>query len=362
MRFFNLYSNILVTKGYRRILISDLGRNISKLYPLELSELIEELKESSIEAVLDNYDEHSKRIVQEYVDYLIHKEYGFITEGDWDRNFIPLSLVYQDSRLLSDIFLELEQLEITEALLTSITKLRIRHVVAFCRNAVTAQQLIDFDALFANTAVEGVEIYTAFSSAVHADFFQRVHAYTKRISHLVFYGCDEDTSATDFAYRFMLDFTSDELSVNACGKINVDHFNTNMPKVLEAVNHNSCLHKKIGIDIDGRIKNCPAMSYSFGHINEVSLEDAFDHQDFKKYWSLTKDAVLVCKDCEFRNVCTDCRAFTERSHYNDKGMDISKPLKCGYDPYTNEWSEWSLNPLKRQAMAYYGFKHVRGSE
>jgi hypothetical protein len=61
----------------------------------------------------------------------------------------------------------------------------------------------------------------------------------------------------------------------------------------------------------------------------------------------------VCKDCEFRYICTDCRAYLE-----DPYNEYSKPLKCGYDPYTGEWSEWSTNPLKQAAIKYYGMEET----
>ncbi len=74
----------------------------------------------------------------------------------------------------------------------------------------------------------------------------------------------------------------------------------------------------------------------FGDVESNSLKEAIDHKDFKKYWNINKDAIETCKDCEFRFVCTDCIAYTE----NPTKLS-SKPLKCGYDPYTNEWTEWS---------------------
>ena len=97
------------------------------------------------------------------------------------------------------------------------------------------------------------------------------------------------------------------------------------------------------------------MPESFGNIKTTSLEKALEHSHFKKYWNLTKDSIETCKDCEFRNICTDCRAYTERNYMNKEGLDISKPLKCGYDPYTGKWEEWSKNPLKQKAIQYYGF-------
>lgn len=100
------------------------------------------------------------------------------------------------------------------------------------------------------------------------------------------------------------------------------------------------------------------MLQSFGNIKDTTLEDALNHKDFKKYWNLTKDKIEVCKDCEFRYICTDCRAYTERTHENEKGLDTSKPLKCGYNPYTGEWEEWSTNPLKQKAIKYYGMQEL----
>ena len=46
---------------------------------------------------------------------------------------------------------------------------------------------------------------------------------------------------------------------------------------------------------------------------------------------LTKDKVEVCKDCEFRYACFDCRP-------DSNGRDIyTKPWYCTYDPYEGIW-------------------------
>jgi hypothetical protein len=36
----------------------------------------------------------------------------------------------------------------------------------------------------------------------------------------------------------------------------------------------------------------------------------------------------------------------------------SKPLKCGYNPYTCEWEEWSTHPMKQKAIEYYGMQEL----
>lgn len=46
------------------------------------------------------------------------------------------------------------------------------------------------------------------------------------------------------------------------------------------------------------------MAESFGNINDISLKEGLYHSNIKGYWDVTKDKISVCKDCEFRHVCT----------------------------------------------------------
>ena len=85
----------------------------------------------------------------------------------------------------------------------------------------------------------------------------------------------------------------------------------------------------------------------------MSIRDVFTNDEFRTLWSITKDIISICKDCEFRYNCSDCRAFI-----SDKNNIQSKPLKCGYNPYTNTWEDWSLNELKTYESQKYGFNEA----
>ncbi|MFP3834903.1 grasp-with-spasm system SPASM domain peptide maturase [Chryseobacterium sp. SIMBA_028] len=353
MRYFNLFSNIIIAKGARRILISDLQRKISDLYPLELNDIIDELKNDSIENILENYDEESKEIIHEYVELLLENEYGFITNGNWDRNFTPLSHEVHEVNKISNIFIEIDHLSVLDKIKSSIDNLGVKHLVIYSAKELSTEEIQEIDSKFQNSVLEGIEIYLPFHNAVNEEFFQTLDQTTIRIYNLIFYNCPQASFKVKDEFRFTIHSIEEDLKISACGKVDLKYFNTNLPKILEAVNHNSCLHKKIGIDIKGNIKNCPLMPQTFGNIHTSNLEETFIQSDFKKYWNLTKDHIEGCKDCEFRYVCTDCRAFTERNMKNKDGLDISKPLKCGYDPYTGVWEDWTKNPLKQKAIKHY---------
>lgn len=358
MKYFNLYSNILITKGVTRILVSDLQRNFSELYPLELYDIIEDLKRNSIENLLTNYDEESKEIVNQYLQVLIEKEYGFLTDNDWDNNFLPLDYNYNDYSTISNLYLELDDLILLQKIKSSVENLRIKHMVIYCRRLLTSKEFLYIDNCFKDSILEGIEIFSLYHEGYDENFFKDLDKKTARIYKIIFFNCKEIPLKIKNTFRFEIIFIEQDIRLSSCGKVDMDYFNTNLPKVLEAINHNSCLYKKIGIDIDGNIKNCPVMLQSFGNIKDITLEEALNNKDFKKYWNLTKNSIEVCKDCEFRYICTDCRAYTERTQINEEGLDISKPLKCGYNPYTGEWEEWSTNLLKEKAIQFYGMQDL----
>ncbi|WP_313093859.1 grasp-with-spasm system SPASM domain peptide maturase [Chryseobacterium flavum] len=354
MTYFNLFSNILITRGVNRILISDLQRDTSELYPLEFHDIIEELKTCSIEELFNQYDTESGEVLQEYLDVLLENEYGFITEKERDKNFPPLSYEYHDYNIISDIFIELDNLSSLYKIQSSINHLTVKHLTIYSRKQLSLDEFLDIETMFKNSPLENIEIYSPFHSEISNVLIAELNKHTSRIYNLVFYNCS-NIPFKGGKFGFTIHFTKETLKISSCGKVDLKYFNTNLPKVLEAINHNSCLHKKIGIDIEGNIKNCPLMEESFGNIKYNSLEESVIRSGFKKYWNLTKDHIEVCKDCEFRYICTDCRAYTERTHF-EKELDISKPLKCGYDPYTCQWEEWAKNPLKQKAAQYYNYK------
>ena len=80
------------------------------------------------------------------------------------------------------------------------------------------------------------------------------------------------------------------------------------------------------------------MKTTFGKVKNISqLSSIIRSQEFHKNWKITKDQISICKDCEFRHVCSDCRAYLQEPQNS-----LSKPLKCNYDPYTASWNSAHL--------------------
>ncbi len=213
-----------------------------------------------------------------------------------------------------------------------------------------------------DSSIEGVEVLLKFDSIYddknYSAFFQKSLLLSSLIIHSspvdrvldVVFGYEGDNLEAIETIKKNVFFTTEKIeNSNSCGKVSKNYFcSNNINDAMHNSCYNGCLNKKISIDINGEIKNCPSISKSFGNVSKTSLNSAYKAKDFKDLWSINKDEINDCKVCEFRLVCTDCRAFIE-----DPTNIFSKPLKCGYDPYTGIWSDWKTNPKKQIAINHY---------
>jgi radical SAM protein with 4Fe4S-binding SPASM domain len=95
---------------------------------------------------------------------------------------------------------------------------------------------------------------------------------------------------------------------------------------------NPCLGHQVAIDTQGEIKPCLWWPGELGHIHKDAVRDMIYEERFKQYWEANKDSIEVCKDCEYRYNCHDCRL---NSLNLDENLRL-KPVFCCYDPYTGK--------------------------
>lgn len=107
-----------------------------------------------------------------------------------------------------------------------------------------------------------------------------------------------------------------------------------------------CLLGKITITDNGDVLPCIfSRSFVVGNIQETTLKEVVSGQKLETIWKNTKDNVLVCRDCEYRYACFDCRPLSEGVNQG-KGEYLTAPYpRCTYNPYTGEWAKgvWRVN-------------------
>jgi radical SAM protein with 4Fe4S-binding SPASM domain len=97
---------------------------------------------------------------------------------------------------------------------------------------------------------------------------------------------------------------------------------------------NSCWFGKAAVTGEGDVLPCVfAREQVVGNVRKENLTKIITSENMLKTWSLTKDQVEGCKDCEYRYVCQDCRPLA----YGINGNLYEKSPRCTYNPYTGEW-------------------------
>ena len=151
------------------------------------------------------------------------------------------------------------------------------------------------------------------------------------ISSIVAYGA-ENMQVEEVAGCTIIHTPEPFAGCQQCGNVAPNQFVCNREFFFLSASQNTCLYRKLSIDCEGYIRNCPASPQHFGRVGEVSLAEAMVHPDFSRLWGITKDQVDVCRDCEFRRICPDCRVFTRQPERH-----TAHPARCTYNPYIARW-------------------------
>ncbi|GAA4273188.1 grasp-with-spasm system SPASM domain peptide maturase [Aquimarina gracilis] len=350
-KFAILYKNCLLVKGVKNSIICDLHLRRYLEIPFHYVTILEDFQTNSIDTVKGSYDEKSKKEIDQFLKYLKDKDYIFFTDSieQWkelDMQWFPRSTITnavidlkEDHYFFKNPFKIIQSLK---ALNCRFVQFRFFH-----EKEIGFEDLSNFLVLLEQTHLFSFEVLIRYNTAIGLEKYKSLCAKFKKVN-LVLFNFKEIIKTNKSRIQVIKNDIKNE---KCCGIISKNLFEVNAKKFAESIKYNSCLNRKLSIDKNGNIKNCPSMKHSYGNIETHRIEQIIDDQDFRKIWNLNKDQISICKVCEFRYICTDCRAYVEDP------LDInSKPLKCGYDPYTNKWEDWSKNPLKKKSIEYYRLK------
>jgi SPASM domain peptide maturase of grasp-with-spasm system len=331
--YIQLFSNCIPVKGYRRSMIVDTQRETFYFITNDLHGIIQSDFPVKRSHLIVKYGKENTEVIDSYLEYLFERELVFLTQEP--QRFPAMSVDWDVPRVIANGIVDIDAssdynilkgIREMDALGAEAIQLRFfgPHILSRAESLVAQIEEC-------TKRVRVLELLLSYDCK--ADYtFLNAH---KLISTLVLYNAPKNEVERDDIYGTILIYTEQEIvDASHCGVILPQYFTPRIDFVLESLQFNNCLNKKMSIDVDGHIKNCPSMHENYGHIDEISLQDVLANpgNGFMKKWMIKKDDVSVCKDCEFRLICSDCRAFTE-------GDEFSKPAKCRFDPYTGKWEE-----------------------
>lgn len=347
--YLKLFSCCLPVKGHLLSIICDLQRNSFHYIPNELYELL--IKgEIHIESLLISYDNSERETLREYFDFLVDEEYAMLTDSP--NSFPPIDTKYSVPEKINNAIIDFDNqskhdMEKISASLEILgcKHLELRFFSDYSLNFISTEIL----PYFRESKIRSILLYVKYKPEFSKEsLYQKITQQYPRVLSMIVHSSPSNEFHENINYRNIIYSKNKITSEKHCGLVGLDFFSIDYSTFFESLNYNTCLNKKVSIDVNGLIKNCPSQEKNYGSHISMKIEKVVSREDFQSLWNIKKDDVKVCKDCQFRHICTDCRIYLE----NPKDI-YSKPLKCGYNPYTNEWQEWSKLAHKQHAIKEY---------
>jgi SPASM domain peptide maturase of grasp-with-spasm system len=330
-KYFHLFSCCIPVKGHKKAVICDLQRNIIQPIPLTLYEILVGDGASDTKTVQDialKYGERDMQLIQEYITFLYHNQFGYTTQQPSTAIQIDLN-DYEESRSITNAIVDFDLLSqhSLKQIVPQLNELLCYALEIRYYFPVPIDNLQNELESTEDSTLRSLEILVEYNEDYKLEHVLDMNKRFPLLKKITISNALENVvyNHDDLSIIYTKEKIRDE---RCCGVTNEFYCIAETQLFIESVHYNSCLNKKISVDKRGFIKNCPSMKDNFGSILTTTLKKALENESFRKVWKINKDQIEVCSDCELRYVCQDCRAYIE----DDKNI-FSKPVKCNYDPY-----------------------------
>ncbi len=340
-RRFRLFANCIPVRGARRSVICDLQRGSYRFIPNGLYDILTAYPDRTLDEIRADFEATEHEIIDEYFDFLLRHELGFWCEEP--ERFPALDLSWEVPQRITNAIIDLDASSEHQhpsafaQLITQLDDLGCRALELRVFAGLEPSRLPALLATCQRSRLRSIDLLTPYQEGMLDDDWQQLCQQHPRLSQIVIHSAPETRRIRVEGTGVPIHYRREHINApSCCGQVHPGYFVCNLKMFTEAQTHNTCLNRKLAVDAGGEIKNCPSMPRSFGNVRETSLHSALAHRDFPRWWRVHKDQIDVCKDCEFRYLCTDCRAYL-----SDRDNLLSKPAKCTYDPYTASWGSAS---------------------
>lgn len=313
-------------------MICDVQRNRLRLIPNDLYEILTKYRGHTVSAIKSKYEGLDIEVIDEYFHVLHEEDLGFWTSEP--ENFPCLDLTWDVPERVSNALIDVDSGSRHDywSILSQLDELGCKAVEFRFFDYVDISELSDVLVLTQRGRLRSISLLVRWAQELSIPRLKKLCCENPRVGSVVVHGSPVQRQEALEGGGVLCQTKKSIESANCCGQINPGYFVVNIETFSESTSRNTCLNRKVSIDCNGEIKNCPSMTTTFGNVAEVSLSKAIASRGFEDLWKVSKDQISICSDCEFRHVCTDCRAFIE-----DSANIYSKPSKCTYDPYTARW-------------------------
>ncbi|MDR2835976.1 MAG: hypothetical protein LBV69_07270, partial [Bacteroidales bacterium] len=286
-----IYPSCSRVSGYSRGIIQDFNLSKYTFVPIWIISLFEKKNYITIKEFGENlkkYGEESQ--LDFYLNFLIENEIVYKTNKDI--KFQENSLVFESPSIFTNSIIIYKDFNFEKLrnLISELEDFGCENVQIYFSEIENITVFSDILSIFDDSIVQCIEIITNYSFIFYnLDEIIKLFSDNKRLFTLHLTKAPEDKKIfVDVFHIKYIIFSTENFNFKQCGEVHPLFFKNNLPFFTESQQHNTCLNRKICIDVEGNIKNCPNMQENYGNIADTTLAEAIEKQGFKDYWYICK--------------------------------------------------------------------------
>ena len=325
-----IYPSCQVTRGYSRSIIVDTHKGSYKFIPNALQHMLSRCNGCTVDEITQIFGAENSEAIEQYIEFLVENNFVFITTK-------PVAFSYDTYRFehcggLYDAQIEFDG-RIPFELIDELSRVCCQFVHVFASPEASFDSLLELLNVLNTKRINAIYLtlpYTPYF-ALRTD---ELWATTVKLLQVIVIGAPQ-TSAQQrgpngYQHLYMLD--SSQSQCLCCGGVWPRFFAPNAQMIAVTQCYNNCLFGKLYFGLDGIIKPCRYSKLKLGDVLNDGIEKVLKSSKYSDLCGITKDQVDVCRDCEFRRICPDCRVFTRQPE-----RPTAHPARCTYNSNLARW-------------------------
>lgn len=217
--------------------------------------------DKSLNEIKEFFKNEYDDVIDEYFRFLEEKEFGFWVDKDEAKYFPDLSMEWDMPNKITNAIIDCDKKSKHnfQVIFQQLEKLACYSLQLRYFSSISLSELNEVLTLLDKSCILSIEILIPHTHECIAEDLKLLIKKHPRITNLFIHSCKENQILINDIGKGNLIFTIQKIETNfQCGKISLKAFSINTLLFTESQAHNTCLNRKISIDVNGEIKNCPA--------------------------------------------------------------------------------------------------------
>ena len=318
-QYFKLFSNCILVQGAYRSIVMDLQRSQFFTVSSGLAALLNynQVAQSSVQELYMEYNHIEKSMIDKFLNQLVSQEVGLITESPLSFPDIPDT--FDTSEEITDITIVVT--ENSKNQLNNLSKKIAFYTIQAIFLSHETDLINQFLTITSDIGIRNLQLYINCSKQLV--ILEDIKKSNHLESVILFNSGQERSEIWD--NEIELRFTNRNITLFSGNSPSSDQdFILNLPYYFESKQVNPYLSGRLFIDEGG---------LSDIRYNDNTSFDIKDKNNSAKY--VCRDKIVICRDCEYRYMCTDTRV---PRIYNDMNELWNHLSECPYNPYIAKWN------------------------